>query len=307
LFEPERLEGARARVPSLPSEPVTVPSSGPSSGAMMEQPPLARLRSNIPSAAPPYAHPLPPQPHPQPLRPQGQHQQRAIPAVAPRPQMPYPSLPPPGPRAVLPQRADLPPLPPLPQPAQAPVPPPHALLPSEPLEIVHAAAGLPAVVRRNVPVLVEIRIPRSQVDVPRQGPHAPPPGMSIVRAVTTRLTGGPVSGLSIEPRTPETAWLGSADADNRDVVWQYVLLPTRAGTFAVTLSVAGRTLAPSGMINDASSAAETFAVRVKPERGRFWRRLLGTLLLLGIGGAVGWALTGPLVGLLKALIEMARG
>ena len=166
---------------------------------------------------------------------------------------------------------------------------------------------MPAIVRRNTPVLVEIRIPRSQVDVPRHGPLAPPLGMTVLRAVTTRLTGGPVSGLSIEPRTPETAWLSPADADNRDVIWQYVLLPTRAGTFAVTLSVSGRTVAHNGMMNDVSTSAETFAVRVKPERGRFSRRLFSTLVLLALGGAIGWALTGPLAGVVKALIDMARG
>jgi neural Wiskott-Aldrich syndrome protein len=274
-LEVDRLEPARARVPSLPAEPITVPVTAPP----MEQS-LARLRPSAPAPPPQtsYAPAPPPQgPPPRPMAPP--HQQRPVPAVAPRPQTPYPSLPPPGPGPMgarplapnppMPQRADLPPLPPPPQ-AQpshgqtVQMPPPHALLPSEPLEIVHAAAGLPAVVRRNIPVLVEIRIPRAQVDVPRHGPQASTHGASIVRAVTTRLTGGPVSGLSIEPRTPETAWLGPADADSRDVIWQYVLLPTRSGTFAVTLSVAGRTFSPGGMMNDASTAAETFAVRVKP-------------------------------------------
>lgn len=201
---------------------------------------------------------------------------------------------------------------PAPHPGALPVPAsppasPYALMPGEPLEILRAAAGLPASVRRNVPVLIEIRIPRGQVDVPRHGSQAPPPHHHVMRAVTTRLTSGPVSGVSIEPRTPETAWLGPADADARDVVWQYVLLPTRAGTYAVTLSIAGRTVSPAGLSNDVTTAAETFAVRVRPERGRFSRRLFGTVLLLAIGGGIGWALTGPLAGVVKALVEMARG
>jgi hypothetical protein len=315
----DRGEVARPRPPSLPTDPVTIPSSAPA----FEQPPLSRLRQ--PTAQPPQAHPpafaqpnvtqVPPSHAVQQQQQQQQQQrgtiaqqpQRTIPAVAPRAPTPYASAPPPGLRPPMPQRSDLPPLPLPPSAPPAPLPLPHTLLPTEPLEIVHAAAGLPAVVRRNVPVLVEIRVPRAQVDVPRNGPIALPPQLQIVRAVTTRLTGGPVSGLSIEPRTPETTWLGPADADNRDVIWQYVLLPTRAGTFAVTLSISGRTFAPSGMVTDASTAAETFAVRVKPERGRFWRRLLWTLTLLALGGALGWALTGPLSSLVKAIIEVARG
>lgn len=170
-----------------------------------------------------------------------------------------------------------------------------------------AASGLPASVRRHAPVLIEIRIPRAQVDVPRHGPYAHG-GAALVRAVTVRLTSGPVSGLSIEPRTPETAWLGPAEgeANARDIVWQFVLLPTRPGTFAVTLHVAGRTITPGGMTSDVASSAETFAVKVKGERGRFLRRLSGWLTLLAVGGGMGWALTGPLSGLVKALIEAVR-
>lgn len=296
--EPDRLEATRPRAASL--EPIAVPAEAPA----VEQP-LARLRSNPSHTPAPYPQAMQPPPQ-RPAVPQYPHP-RPVPAVAPRPPAPYPYAPPPGPRSpqpVMPQRADASAL--SPQLSAQQALPPHAVLPSEPLEIVHAAAGLPAVVRRNVPVLVEIRIPRSQVDVPRHGPFAAS-GVPVLRAVTTRLTGGPVSGLSIEPRTPETTWLGPAEADNRDVIWQYVLLPTRAGTFAVTLSVSGRTVTPNGMITDASTAAETFAVRVKPERGRFSRRLFSTLVLLALGGAIGWALTGPLAGLVKALIDVARG
>lgn len=310
-------EPMRARAAGMSAEPITVPVTQPAT----EQAPLARLRQNGPQSGyqgsqqtgyvdqssgqangNPNGHGPPPQ------RPPNQpYQPRPVPSVAPRSQSPYPIAQAPGPRTQLPQRADLPPLPPPPMAPPPQLPPPYALLPSEPLEIVQAASGLPAVVRRDVPVLVEIRIPRSQVDVPRHNLQAAAHGATILRAVTTRLTSGPVSGLSIEPRTPETAWLGPAETDSRDVIWQYVLLPTRAGTFAVTLSVTGRTLSPGGVHNDASTAAETFAVRVKPERGRFWRRLFGTMLLLGIGGGVGWALTGPLAGLAKALLDVVRG
>ncbi len=319
-LEQARFEQSGARTPAIPSEPITVPVVAPPVAQ-----PLSRLRPNTTSQPQPYQTAQPVAPPRSAQRPDSLPQFRPIPAVAPRPHTPYASLPPPGPpsqasmqhpvaaqviRSPMPQRGDLPPLMPQLAPMQqnaSQMPPLHALMPREPLEIVQAAAGLPAVVRRNTPVLVEIRVPRSQVDVPRNGPHAAPQNFPVVRAVTTRLISGPVSGLSIEPRTPETAWLSPADADNRDVIWQYVLLPTRAGTFAVTLSIAGRTLSPAGMTNDAGTAAETFAVRVKPERGRFWRRLFGTVVLLLVGGAIGWALTGPLAGLLKALLEMARG
>lgn len=260
---------------SVRAVPVHVPAAG--------SPPARAMLAEMRQAAPPP----PRQPHTPAVA------QLPIPAALPRPASRQDQMPAPLP----PHRSSLAPAHPG-RPVAA-LPPMPALLPSEPLDIVRAAGGLPAVVRRNFPVLVEVRIPRQQVDVPRSlAPQAPP----IFRAVTTRLASGPVSGLSIEPRTAETAWLGPGDGDaqSRDVVWQYVLTPIRSGVFAVTLTVSGRTISVGGMTSDVTATAETFAVRVKPERGRLSRRLLVGTLLLVAGGGIGWLLGGPLAGLLKA-------
>ena len=285
---PEMLQRPSAPPPSMPPLPPQPEQAGGqqfggqySVGVPPNSPPLARLRPNI---MVPEASAGPPMPRPQPVAPR----QPTPESVYARPQhVPMPG-PMPGPQPAM-QRAQ---------------PPPPVLLPIEQLNIVAAAGGLPASVRRYAPVLVEIKIPRAQVDVPRHGPYAHA-GTALVRAVTVRLTGGPVSGLSIEPRTPETAWLGPADADAgaRDVVWQFVLLPTRPGVFAVTLHIAGRTIAPTGLSNDVATATETFAVKVRGERGRGLQRFAGWIGLLAVGGALGWALTGPLAGVVKALIQ----
>lgn len=195
-------------------------------------------------------------------------------------------------------------------------PPPHGrepsqvppLLPAEAVNVVDAAAGLPAIVRIGTPVLVEIRVPRSQADVPRAGARgglgAQEP--AIVRAVTARLQAASGSGLFIEPRTPETVWLdGSPGGKGQsDVVWQYVLTPQRKGMAAVTLTIAGRTLSPFGSVVDPVAATETFAVTIRRRRGTALRAVARILGLAAIGAAAAWSITGPLAGPLAAAIKL---
>lgn len=313
-LEPLVAHVAPVRLEAVPLRPVAPPAAMPPvplQSTQQSAPPLARLRHvGVPNgvASAPMQPPMPrPQASP-PFQPPPLAMAQAPTAAQMRPAPPRSTYPPAAPALTQPPQA--PPPRSYAPPTHAALPPvllPPVLLPIEPLDIVSAAGGLPASVRRNAPVLIEIRIPRAQVDVPRHGPYAHS-GAALVRAVTVRLTSGPVSGLSIEPRTPETAWLGPAEGETiaRDIVWQYVLLPTRPGTFAVTLHVAGRTITSAGMTSDVASSAETFAVKVKGVRGSFLRRLSSWLMLLAVGGALGWALTGPLSGLVKALFDAVR-
>lgn len=158
--------------------------------------------------------------------------------------------------------------------------------------------------RMGTPVLVEVRIPRDQIDVPRRrGPHGVGAGDApIYRVVSVRLGTGGVSGLAIEPRSPETVWLGMGrDLDLHDFVWQFVVTPTRAGRFAVTLGVSGRTVSPFGVAGDGTPLTETFAVVVKrPPGGRF-KRFMAGVTLFAIGAATMALAGGPLISAAKTL------
>ncbi len=163
-----------------------------------------------------------------------------------------------------------------------------SLAPAVALDLVAAAAGLPATMRIGVPVLVEVRIPRDQIDVQRRRatPGAVPQVETpVYRAITVRLGTGGVSGLAIEPRTPETIWLEPGlDRTSDAVVWQFVVTPATRGSFAVTLAVTGRTISPYGVSSDAGSGSEQFAVKVKRKRGTALRRLAvgGGLFAAGV-------------------------
>jgi hypothetical protein len=189
------------------------------------------------------------------------------------------------------------------------VPPPiapQALVPAVAFDIVAAAAGLPASIRMGTPVLVEVRIPRDQIDVPRRRTNvqmAGPAEMPIYRVISVRLGTGGVSGLAIEPRSPETVWLGlGRDLDSHDFVWQFVVTPTRAGRFAVTLGVTGRTVSPYGVAGDGTPTTETFAVVVKRLPGGRLKRFLWALTMFGLGAVTAFYAGAPLLALAKSVL-----
>jgi hypothetical protein len=287
--------------PLPPAPPPNPPPLPPPAAPLMAAPvePVAVTRApSPPPATPALPPPLPPAamaPSPPPLPPSPPSQMTLQPPPAARPQAPPPA-PPPSMMPVL-----------QPPPAAGPLP---ALLPLEPLNIVAAAAGLPAVVRVGDPVLVEIRVPRGEVDVPRAtarpgiAPIAEPP---VYRVVTARLSAN-TTAIAIEPRTPETVWLEpSLGPVADDVSWQFLLTPLRRGTIPVTLTIAGRSISAYGVMADKTSPTETFAVTVKRAPGALSRRFLKGLALLIVGGVVTWAVLGPLALPISRLWAAALG
>jgi hypothetical protein len=185
-----------------------------------------------------------------------------------------------------------------------------ALVPRDPLGIVAAASGLPAVVRVGEPVLVEVRVPRGEVDVPRAtarpgiAPISEPP---VYRVVTARLTANSTA-IVIEPRTPETLWLEpSLGHVADDVTWQFLVTPQRRGTIPVSLTISGRTISAYGVMADKSEPSETFAVTVKRAPGSLAKRFFKGVLLLAIGAGSAWAVLGPLAAPIRRLWAAALG
>jgi neural Wiskott-Aldrich syndrome protein len=318
-----------------------VPAAVPDAAAARLPPALAELRRPSAGAPPPpplaphgaQRPPLPVQLPPTqreapvavPPGPGGLTQQRQQPAPAVAPQFSPPPQTRQGPPSAMMPPAALPPMPPAALPAAPPMmmqPLPQmqqhvqqpmqpqmqqqALSPSIALDVVSAAAGLPASMRLGAPMLVEVRIPRDQVDVPRRrGPHAIGRGQDtpIYRVVSVRLGTGGISGLAVEPRSPETIWIGMGrDFDAHEFVWQFVVTPTRAGRFAVTLSVSGRTVSPYGVTGDDTPQSETFAVVVKRAPGGRFKRLMVGLALVGLGAATAVVAGGPIMTFTKTML-----
>jgi neural Wiskott-Aldrich syndrome protein len=311
--------------PPLPAAALTQAAGSPAMAPAVMPPtvvvaaPLAQLDPRPPTAQRPpqtgfvdATERAPYQTMPQPAAQRPQPVAMAQPSFQPGPY----DVPPPGyvpPQALPPQPARsavyVPQPMPEPQRGPAPVGPPPgpvsgALSPSVALDLVAAAAGLPAMMHIGTPVLVEVRIPRDQIDVPRRRatPGAQlPPETPVYRAMTVRLGTGGISGLAIEPRTPETVWLEPGIGHTSDkVVWQFVVTPATCGAFAVTLSVTGRTISPYGVSSDAAPTAETFAVKVRRKQGTFLRRVLIAAGTFGTGMGFAWYAGPATLALLKA-------
>jgi hypothetical protein len=273
-------------------------------------PPPPPLPTPVPPTPPPL-HPLPPPPHlSAPATPPAPYPVPPTPPAAPPPAYPPPprqdAYDPPTPPAAL--------APPPYPPAPAMAPPPAAygrpapgvmppLLPRQPVDIVAAASGLPALMRIGEPVLIEVRVPRGEVDVPRATAR---PGVAslgdapVYRVITARLiaAGG---AIGIEARTPETVWLEpTLQPVADDVVWQFLAIPTKRGTIPVTLTISGRTISAYGVMADQSAPSETFAVTVKRPKGALFKRK--GVLLMGAGAALAWLALGPAGPILRRLI-----
>ncbi len=167
--------------------------------------------------------------------------------------------------------------------------PPVMLRPPVPVDIIAAARGIPGEVPVGESVVVEIRIPREQLDVIRPGTAATagrvePP---VTRAVSVQLISEIPGALGITPLSAETVWYDRpALMAGEEGIWRFALTPALGGKHGVTLSVLGRTIGPYGLQIDPSAVSETFEVTV--------HRSFGTRLLR-LGGYVAAFVLGALI------------
>lgn len=235
---------------------------------------------------------------------------------SPAPQPPAKPTPPPLPSAASQQRTVTPPQqltnPPKSPPQSAPQPiapvgqtrsAPHAyaatphtppqpiapLKPAVPLDIIAAARGIPGEIPVGESVIVEIRIPRDQLDVVRPPIQASPARVEapLARSVSVQLVSEIPGALAITPLSAETIWYDRpAMTAAEEGIWRFALTPVLKGKHGVTLSVYGRTIGIYGIQLDPSAISETFEVTV--------RRYLGARILR-LGGYVAVFVLGALV------------
>ena len=175
---------------------------------------------------------------------------------------------------------------------EAPLPSLPAAAPSRPPQRPPEVnlAALMSVWQRSLslgrPVEARIDLPRSDLDalVARAGGSSEGPRLA-VGAITLRLKAED-GAVSIEPRSPETQWVESADGLVEDGVvrWSWALSPQEKGRDTLRLVASIRTLAADGSTRDTGLDDGRLQIRV---RGR-GRSLLGW---------VGWSLAALLGGL----------
>lgn len=157
------------------------------------------------------------------------------------------------------------------------------------LDIIAAARGIPGEVPVGESVVVEIRIPREQLDVMRPPANASagrvePP---MARAVSVQLISEIPGALGITPLSAETMWFDRPSLmAGEEGIWRFALTPVLKGKHGVTLSVLGRTIGPYGLQIDPSAVSETFEVTVRRSLGARFLRLGGYVAAFVLGALI---------------------
>lgn len=299
---------------AVPAPPVSPPiNAQPQSMPLPLRPlppPLPPAAAAVPQPiAPPMPRPGPPpapptnyyQPAPAPLAPQQQLAQHGLTQqiAAVRQAHAAPMMPPP---------------PPMPPPVSLPQPAAPMLRMAAPLDLIAAAAAIPARMSVGTPTKVEIRIPRAELDIvwpsqmraPQHGaaPHQrlDPP---LTRAVALRLVAERPDTCQVSQLTPETVWFHQAPSSpDGDVIWSFAVLPLKPGKFRMTLAVNGRTMGPFGAQADPQSSNETFEVAAKSSKAHGLKRAAVMVLVFGLGLATAMFAAAPLRQALSSIMKL---
>lgn len=164
-----------------------------------------------------------------------------------------------------------------------------SLRPAVPLDIIAAARGIPGEVSIGETVVIEIRIPREQLDVMRPPVHVSSGRVEspITRAVGVQLISEIPGALGITPLSAETMWFDRPSlAAGEEGIWRFAITPVLNGKHGVTLSVLGRTIGAFGVQLDPSAVSETFEVTVRRSFGMRFLRLGGYAAAFVLGALV---------------------
>ena len=154
-----------------------------------------------------------------------------------------------------------------------------------------AASTIPARMQVAHPTLIEISIPRSQLDIIRPNQSRSQPGSnpynrdpSISRAVSVRLISEPPGALMIASLSPDTIWFDQpASSNDERMTWRFAVSPNTVGRFGLTLATTGRTLGPFGTQIDSNPPTETFEIKTwRPLAPRIGR-VFGYVAVFTIG------------------------
>ncbi|MEO0672416.1 MAG: Clp protease N-terminal domain-containing protein [Pseudomonadota bacterium] len=223
------------------------------------------------------------------------------PAPQPAPQQqraPSPGVPAPGsPGAIVPGAQHQPPPTQRPQPAPQPqAKAPGRAAPGVPLEQAQFARDgeltrdIPQRMRQGVSELIEVRIPRHDIERVEAAPPADPRtgrrDYTVAKAMTLRLRSGDGS-FYIENDAPETQWIENRLGLLTDdyVIWRWAITPRDAGTHAIQLSVSLRSVTSDGAATETALPDERIDVRVSRDRSQVLPRIAGWIIAMALGGA----------------------
>jgi neural Wiskott-Aldrich syndrome protein len=138
----------------------------------------------------------------------------------------------------------------------------------------------------------EVRIARDRIEglVAALNGHSMPhrPDQIAARALSVRLK-APNGGFLIESISPETQWVEGPSGLGHDdyAIWRWTVTPQRRGRGRLLLMVSARTVGQDGLAAESAPPDRLIDVRVAPNRGRGFGRMVAWLMALGVGLALG--------------------
>jgi hypothetical protein len=152
---------------------------------------------------------------------------------------------------------------------------------------------IPRRMRIGRPSQAHVRIARDKIDglilllMSGRGIAHRPDGF-VTRALSVRLR-APDGGFLIEPGSPETQWVDPTGGLQPDefVSWRWTVTPRRRGRGKLLLVVSARTVGRDGLASETAPPDRVIEVAVKGGRLRGLMRLLGLVVVLLAGVALG--------------------
>jgi hypothetical protein len=185
-------------------------------------------------------------------------------------------------------------------------------VPKQRAEIGQLVENIPRTMRVAVPVLVEVRIAKAEVqalaDGLQGGGGAYHHEVTITKAMSVRLR-APDGGFFIENASPETQWIDRAMlVSNEDFAsWRWHVTPREKGKKRLQLVISARTIGADGLAAETALPDQVITVRVKTNYAKTASYLVGWSVAAVIGGLLAHFGEGLLDMGLSVVAKLAAG
>jgi len=172
------------------------------------------------------------------------------------------------------------------------IPEPKAVgrpVPQQRVEIGQLVENIPRSMRVAVPVLVEVRIAKAEVQALAEGLQgggaAYQHEVTITKAMSVRMR-APDGGFFIETASPETQWIERTMLLSSDdyASWRWHVTPREKGKKRLQLIISARTVGADGLAAETALPDQVITVRVRTNYAKTASHLIGWGVAAVIGG-----------------------
>lgn len=179
-------------------------------------------------------------------------------------------------------------------------------------EVGQLVENIPRTMRVAVPVLVEVRIARSEVQALAEGLQGGGAvyhhEVTVTKAMSVRLR-APDGGFFIETASPETQWIEKTALLSTDefASWRWHVTPRERGRRRLQLIISARTVSGDGLAAETALPDQVITVRVRTNYAQSVSRIVGWSVAALIGGLLARFGEGALDAGVQMLNQLMKG